>query len=105
MRRRNDVRFGEDGDPVFTSSQGLALDPHNFRRRIFKPAASRAGISWASPHMLRHGIATLMAEKGYSPAQIAAQLGHADGGVLALRTYVRAEPIESTSFIDEALGF
>jgi hypothetical protein len=36
-------------------------------------------------------MASLMAERGYSPAQIAAHLGHADGGVLALRTYVHAE--------------
>jgi hypothetical protein len=45
-------------------------------------------VSWATPHMLRHGLASLMAEQGYSAAQIAAQLGHAGGGVLALRTYV-----------------
>jgi hypothetical protein len=33
----------------------------------------------------------------------AAQLGHADGGVLALRVYVHADPLESADFIDEAL--
>jgi hypothetical protein len=43
-----------------------------------------------------------MAERGYSAAQIAAHLGHADGGVLALRTYIHADPIPA-DFIDEAL--
>jgi integrase len=62
------------------------LDAHNSRRRIFKPAAERAVVPWATPQMLRHGLASLMAERGYSRAQIAAHLGHADGGVLALRT-------------------
>jgi hypothetical protein len=40
---------------------------------------------------------------GYTAAQIAAQLGHADGGVLALRTYVHADMIEP-DFVDEALS-
>jgi hypothetical protein len=54
--------------------------------------------------MLRHGMASLMAERGESPAQIAAHLGHADGGVLALRTYVHPDAIDSLDFVDEALG-
>jgi hypothetical protein len=44
-----------------------------------------------------------MAERGYSPAQIAAHLGHADGGVLALRTYIHADPIDAADFIDDTL--
>jgi len=45
-----------------------------------------------------------MARQSYSPAQIAAHLGHADGGVLALRTYVHADPLADSSFIDAALA-
>jgi hypothetical protein len=45
-----------------------------------------------------------MAERGYSPSQIAAHLGHADGGVLALRTYIHAEKLDTTEFLDEALS-
>jgi hypothetical protein len=45
-----------------------------------------------------------MAEEGYHASQIAAQLGHADGGVLALRTYIHAEPLDAADFVDEALG-
>ncbi len=48
-------------------------------------------------------MASLMAERGYSPAQIAAHLGHADGGVLALRTYIHAEPLSAVDFADDAL--
>ena len=49
-------------------------------------------------------MASLMANQGYSAAQIAAQLGHADGGVLALRTYIHANRLESTAFADEAFA-
>lgn len=103
-RRRADARFANGDDPLFPSNVGTPLDPHNYRRQVFHPAAKRAGVPWATPHLLRHGLATLMAEKGYSPAQIAAHLGHADGGVLALRTYVHADPLDSAEFIDAALS-
>jgi integrase len=64
------------------------MDAHGYRKRVFNPARKAAGVPWATPHKLRHGLASLMAERGYSAAQIAAQLGHADGGALALRVYV-----------------
>jgi hypothetical protein len=48
-------------------------------------------------------MASLMAERGFSPAQIAAHLGHPDGGVLALRTYITTQPIDSPEFVDDAL--
>jgi integrase len=92
-----------EGAPIFASRSGNPIDPHNFRQRVFKPAAQRAGVAWATPHSLRHGMASLMAERGYGAAQIAAQLGHADGGVLALRTYIRTDAIEP-SFVDKALA-
>jgi integrase len=102
-RRRADVPEDRPGAPMFASAFGSPLDPHNFRRRVFKPAAEAAGVAWATPHALRHGMASLMAERGFSPVQIAAQLGHADGGVLALRTYIQTERIE-TDFMDDALS-
>lgn len=97
-QRRSTVEWAGDGHAVFSSAFGTPLDAHNFRRRVFKPAARRAGIPWATPHGLRHGMASLMAERGFSPAQIAAHLGHADGGVLALRTYIRVAAIDTPTF-------
>lgn len=105
--RRLLVRRAQAGagssDPMFATSTGTPIEAHNFRRRVFKPAAVRAGVPWATPHMLRHGMASLMAERDYSAAQIAAQLGHADGGALAMRTYIHIQPTE-TSFVDEAFA-
>ncbi|HEU4973587.1 MAG TPA: tyrosine-type recombinase/integrase [Baekduia sp.] len=101
--RRSEVKHGRNGDPMFATRFGTHLDPHNWRRRVFNPAAEAVGVPWATPHTLRHGMASLMAERGFSAAQIAAHLGHADGGVLALRTYVHPEAVE-TDFVDEAFG-
>lgn len=80
------------------------MDAPNYRTNVFRPAAKCAGVPWATPHALRHGLTSLLAEQGFSPAQIAAQLGHADGGVLALRTYSHSDPLESSNFIDDALA-
>jgi integrase len=104
IRRRASAEYCGEGDFIFPNKFGRRLDEHNFRRRIFAPAARRAGVEGATPHALRHGIASLMAELKYSPASIAAQLGHADGGVLALRRYVHLEPVTSADFADEAFS-
>jgi len=104
MSRRSSSRFAAEADPIFPSAVGTPMDPYNYRRQVFRPAAARAGVPWATPHTLRHAVATLMAEQGCSPAQIAAHLGHADGGVLALRTYIHADPLGSADFIDVALA-
>jgi integrase len=104
VRRRTDARYATDSDPIFPNGRGREIDQHNFRQRIFRPAASRAGVPWATPYALRHGLATLMADLGFTPAQIAAQLGHADGGVLALKTYIHVDRVEQADFIDEVFG-
>jgi len=49
-------------------------------------------------------MASLMADQGLSAAQIASQLGHADGGVLAQRTYIHPAMVRDLDFIDRALG-
>jgi integrase len=101
--RRSGAAFPAGGDPIFPNRFGRPIDAHNYRQRVFNPAARLAGVEWATPHTLRHGIASLMADHGSTPSQIASLLGHADGGVLALKTYIHAEMIDAPSFIDDAL--
>jgi integrase len=103
-KRRAGATYAADHDPIFPSSAGTHIDSHNYRRNVFKPAAKAAGVPWATPHKLRHGLASLMANQGYSAAQIAAHLGHADGGVLALKTYIHPDVLDSIEFIDVALA-
>lgn len=48
-------------------------------------------------------MASLMADHGCTAAQIASHLGHADGGVLAQRTYIHPAKID-VAFLNEVLG-
>jgi integrase len=89
--------------PIFANRLGRPMDSSNYRREVFNPASERAGVPWATPHSLRHGMASLMADHGYSAAQIALHLGHADGGVLAQRTYIQPTMIDAPAFVDDAL--
>jgi integrase len=104
IKRRSMVEHNADNSPIFANPDGGRLDQHNWRSRIFKPAARRAGVPSATPHQLRHGFASMLADEGYGAPQIASALGHADNGVTALRWYIRTKPIEAPSFIDRALG-
>lgn len=45
-----------------------------------------------------------MAENRFIPAEIATQLGHADGGILAMRTYIHVDSVGSMEFADEVLS-
>jgi integrase len=59
-KRRSAIGAGATmSEPMFPSQSGAQMDTHNFRRRIFKPAAAAAGVAWATPHALRHGMASL----------------------------------------------
>lgn len=101
-RRRAAAGAGPD-DLVFPSVRGLERTGRSWRRRVFDPAAERAGVPWATPHMLRHGVATLMNATGATPADIARVLRHADGGRLAQQTYVHPDAPDVT-FLDEVFS-
>lgn len=102
VKRRSESDYADPDDFVFATRTGTALNPHNWRAQVFSKAAERAGVPWATPHKLRHGLASLMASKGLSASEIAAHLGHADGGVLAMRTYIHPKPV-AVDFVDDAL--
>lgn len=103
LTRRRASADARDEDLIFPNSVGKPYDRNTWTRTVFKPAAKRAGVPWASPHMLRHGVATLMAENGYEAHDIARMLRHADGGALAQRTYMHPK-VRSVDFLDDALG-
>ena len=58
--------------------------------RWWEIALQRAGLPHRRLHASRHTAASLLNERGASPATIAAWLGHADGGSLALAVYVHS---------------
>ena len=67
--RRSQSLYQAPSDPIFHTVTGTHIDPRNWRRRDFNPAARTARIPWATPHKLRHGLASLMANQGYSAVQ------------------------------------
>lgn len=74
--------------PIFPRSDGdhwRADDYRNWRRRRFDPAAAAGGAAGARPYDLRHSFASLMVQVGYSPVELAAELGHSP--TLTLNTY------------------
>jgi integrase len=71
------------------------LTPHavnpNHASRAFARLAAGVGLA-AHPHLLRHALASAMAANKEPASIIAAQLRHADGGVLARRVYIHQLP-------------
>lgn len=57
----------------------------------FRAAAIRAGLSHASPHVMRHSAAVWMAEAGVDFEEIAQYLGHSDSRITA-KVYARFSP-------------
>jgi integrase len=102
LRRRAGARWATDADPIFPNSIGTPIDAHNWRRTVWAPTVKRAGVK-ATPHTLRHSLASLLFERGHTAAQVAAWLGHQDPS-FTLRTYIHARDVGDASFLDDVLG-
>jgi len=76
---------------VFPSATGGPLDTANLYRRVFKPAAARAGVGWATFHTLRHTCATLLFRHGMNAKQVQGWLGH-HAASFTIDTYIHLLP-------------
>ena len=76
----DDLEPVRSSGPVVSRADGgvwRETDWRNWRRRVFRPAAQRAGLMGARPYDLRHAFASLLIAEGrLSIIEIAAQLGH-----------------------------
>jgi len=99
LRQRSNHRA--DRDPVFASQTGTPLDYANVYRRVFKPAATRAGIPWAGLHTLRHTCATILFRNGLNAKQVQLWLGHhSPAFTLAIYVHLNADDLPDPSFLD-----
>jgi len=80
---------GEKDQHVAALEFGQPPSPRTIDR-WWELALQRAGLPHRRLHASRHTAASLLNERGASPATIAAWLGHADGGNLALAVYVHS---------------
>jgi integrase len=68
-------------DLVFTSARGAPLRNHNFRARVFTPAAASIGVPHLTPHDLRHAAASLAVQAGANIKAVQRMLGHASAAM------------------------
>jgi integrase len=64
---------------VFTADLGGSVSQSNFRKRVFQPAAVRAGIDPPpTVHDLRHTAISLWLTRGLTPFEVSKMVGHTD---------------------------
>lgn len=68
-------------DLVFTSPRGDVMRNHNFRSRVFVPAAKQIGMPGLTPHDLRHTAASLAVQAGANVKAVQRMLGHASAAM------------------------
>jgi integrase len=90
-----------DLDPIFASQAGTSINSANLYSRVFKPAAQRAGVGWASFHTLRHTAGTTFFRAGWNAKQVQLVLGHRSPA-FTLETYVHllSDDLPDPSFLD-----
>jgi integrase len=66
---------------VFTTWRGRPLRNLNFRRDVFDPAATDAGLAGLTPHELRHTAASLAVAAGANVKAVQRMLGHASAAM------------------------
>jgi integrase len=78
-------------------ADGFVFEPRTAEsvRQRLKTACRHLGLPELTTHQLRHVYASHLAVSGSHPRDVAALLGHSDGGALALRRYARWFPPES----------
>lgn len=90
-------------EPLFTSPSGARLDMSHFRSRKWKRLRDKAGLpEWATPHDLRHHVASVLFELGINDLKIAAYLGHKNSDITR-RVYAHLLS-EDTTEVAEALS-
>jgi integrase len=78
----------DDLQLVIPRSDGGPWPEHqwrNWRRRVFRPAASAAGVAGARPYDLRHSFVSLLIAEGRNVIDVARQAGH--NPTMTLETY------------------
>jgi integrase len=68
-------------DLVFTTPRGEVMRNHNFRSRVFVPAARKIGMPGLTPHDLRHTAASLAVQAGANVKAVQRMLGHASAAM------------------------
>lgn len=90
-------------DEVFSAPRGGLLTG-TVMGHYFPPVARTVGRPDLTPHALRHYYGTLLARKGLAPYEIAAMMGHKDGGKLAMDRYIHVTERDARAKVAAAFG-
>ena len=74
LTERHDA--GPDDFVFVTHDKGKKIENSNFIKRVFKPAALRAGVPAVRPHDMRRTHATFLAEAGLDQTTVHVRMGH-----------------------------
>ena len=83
-RKLRGAAWAEHGR-IVAQENGEPLDPGNLNALLCRIQRITNGTRHIHPHLLRHTLATLISEEGYSEAVIADILGHSKGGTVTRR--------------------
>lgn len=89
-RLRAGPSWADDVGRLLTTTKGTALDPR-WCNRAFRPLAKQAGVEGATPHTLRHSLASALLAAGTPVQVVSDQLGHSSS-VVTLTTYSHVLP-------------
>jgi integrase len=90
-------------EPLLPSLSGRPFDDHNIRRAL-RGASKRLGLPYSvTPHMLRHTVASLLYERGWTDVQVAKLLGHEDANFTRQR-YLHVVEDGDVSALGDAYG-
>jgi integrase len=90
-------------DEVFSAPRGGRLSG-TVMGHYWPPVARSVGRPDLTPHGLRHYYGTLLARKGLAPYEIAAMMGHKDGGKLAMERYIHVTERDAREKVAAAFG-
>lgn len=104
LERREAMGAAEE-DLVFPSASGRAFEPSNLAQGVFKPAAERAGVGWASFHCLRHSYATMLFRNGANAVQAQRLLGHhSPAFTLACYVHLLPDDMPDVAYLDDVMA-
>ena len=100
LRIHVELRVGSDPNSLlFTTPFGDPVRLSNWRHRVWDPLAAELGLpGWATPYVLRHTAASLLAQSGVPVTAAAASLGH--DPAIFLRTYAHLYPGDLAAVAD-----
>jgi integrase len=90
-------------DEVFSAPRGGRLSG-SVMGHYWPPVARSVGRPDLTPHGLRHYYGTLLARMGLAPYEIAAMMGHKDGGRLAMERYIHVTERDARAKVAAAFG-